>query len=269
MDDVREPPLQRRGPRGPGGVGTSADRPVRRDGAARGRGETRGPTGRGAVRRGERSRGVPGDGKARATRSSRGLLAAAGGRVAGGTARPARGAAGLCYGRATVRGGRRGVRRASQDDAERLAPHGIRGAARRRGVGIVRRRSESSRGIAWAARVREHRGGAGGVSASLIVREAHAKVNACLRVLGVRDDGYHDLESLVIPVDLHDTVTVRLAEGLKVDVHGASALVDAVDAGGMNLALVAALALAQTCGGASRGAEGEIAKRLPVARGLG
>jgi len=107
------------------------------------------------------------------------------------------------------------------------------------------------------------------VSSSPIVRRAHAKVNACLRVLGVRDDGYHELESLVIPVDLHDTITVRGADGLKVDVRGASALVDAVDAGGMNLALVAALALAETCGGASRGAEVEVAKRIPVAAGLG
>jgi 4-diphosphocytidyl-2-C-methyl-D-erythritol kinase len=42
-----------------------------------------------------------------------------------------------------------------------------------------------------------------------------------------------------------------------------------LDAGGMNLSLVAALALAESCGGRIRGAEIRIAKRIPVAAGLG
>ncbi|HEY7400053.1 MAG TPA: 4-(cytidine 5'-diphospho)-2-C-methyl-D-erythritol kinase [Actinomycetota bacterium] len=99
-------------------------------------------------------------------------------------------------------------------------------------------------------------------------RAAHAKINACLRVLGARDDGYHQIETLILPIDLADDVTVRPSPTLRVDVHGESGLADAVEAGGMNLALVAALALAESCGGSS-GALVEIAKRIPVAAGLG
>src|SRR5439155_20999321 len=39
--------------------------------------------------------------------------------------------------------------------------------------------------------------------------EARAKLNVFLRVLGRRADGYHELESLVLPVSFADRVTVR------------------------------------------------------------
>jgi len=99
-----------------------------------------------------------------------------------------------------------------------------------------------------------------------VTRAAHAKINVFLRVLGARADGYHELESLVLPLSLADDVTVTEAARLAVDVHG-----DAKDvpAGGMNLALVAALALAETCGEPRRGADIAIAKRIPVAAGMG
>ena len=46
-------------------------------------------------------------------------------------------------------------------------------------------------------------------------------------------------------------------------------LSEGLDAGGMNLSLVAALAMAEACDGPVRGAEIRIAKRIPVAAGLG
>ncbi|HZD80406.1 MAG TPA: 4-(cytidine 5'-diphospho)-2-C-methyl-D-erythritol kinase [Actinomycetota bacterium] len=101
----------------------------------------------------------------------------------------------------------------------------------------------------------------------VVRREAHGKINVFLRVLGAREDGYHDLESLVLPVALADVVTVRAARSLKVDVQGAAELAGSVPAGGLNLALVAALALAGVSG-ASRGATIRIDKRIPVAGGL-
>jgi 4-diphosphocytidyl-2-C-methyl-D-erythritol kinase len=107
------------------------------------------------------------------------------------------------------------------------------------------------------------------VSEKVVTRDAHAKANAFLRVIGARADGYHEIESLILPLDLHDTVSARPATRLTVDVHGGSGLVDAVAAGGMNLALVAALALAEACDAASAGAAVDVAKRIPVAAGLG
>jgi 4-diphosphocytidyl-2-C-methyl-D-erythritol kinase len=102
-----------------------------------------------------------------------------------------------------------------------------------------------------------------------VTRIAPAKVNVFLRVLGARDDGYHDLESLVLPISLADEVTVTEADTLDVVVDAQVELSEGLDAGGMNLSLVAALALAEACGGHIRGAEIRVTKRIPVAAGLG
>lgn len=106
------------------------------------------------------------------------------------------------------------------------------------------------------------------MTASAVRREAHAKVNLFLRVMGAREDGYHELASLVLPLTLADTVTVRIARELRVEVRGEEPLASAVPAGGLNLALIAALGLAEASAGAS-GALIEIHKRIPVAAGLG
>ncbi|HEU4354961.1 MAG TPA: 4-(cytidine 5'-diphospho)-2-C-methyl-D-erythritol kinase [Actinomycetota bacterium] len=106
------------------------------------------------------------------------------------------------------------------------------------------------------------------MTAREVRREAPAKINVFLRVLRPREDGYHDLESLVVPTSLADVVTVREAEALHVDVRGAPALAGEVPAGGLNLALVAALALGDACPDAG-GAEIVVEKRIPVAAGLG
>ena len=102
-----------------------------------------------------------------------------------------------------------------------------------------------------------------------IVRPAHAKVNLFLRVLGRRDDGYHDIETLILPVSLHDVITVRPASELSVEVSGPAA--PGVPDGDANLALRAARALAAEAGGpaSERGARISIEKRIPVAAGLG
>jgi 4-diphosphocytidyl-2-C-methyl-D-erythritol kinase len=110
--------------------------------------------------------------------------------------------------------------------------------------------------------------GAGVTVERAVSREAHAKLNVFLRVLGAREDGYHELESLVLPISLADTIVARSAPRLQVEIKGDASLAEAVGAGGMNLGLVAALALAEACG-LIRGAEITITKRIPVAAGLG
>ncbi len=89
-----------------------------------------------------------------------------------------------------------------------------------------------------------------------------------LRVHGEREDGYHEIESLVVPISLADQVTVRSSPKLRVAMKGEPALAGDVPVGGLNLALVAALALADECPDAG-GALIEIDKRIPVAAGLG
>jgi 4-diphosphocytidyl-2-C-methyl-D-erythritol kinase len=102
-----------------------------------------------------------------------------------------------------------------------------------------------------------------------IVRAAHAKLNVFLRVLGRRPDGYHDIESLILPISLHDVVTVEPSDELRLEVEGPTSA--GLPGGERNLALRAARALAAEAGGRGRspGATIRIEKRIPVAAGLG
>ena len=97
---------------------------------------------------------------------------------------------------------------------------------------------------------------------------APAKLNPYLRVLRRRDDGFHDIETIVLPLDLADTVRVRPLEGdrFELDVSGPRA--EDVPLGDENLVVRAARALAASAG-AGRGAWIEIEKGVPVAAGLG
>jgi 4-diphosphocytidyl-2-C-methyl-D-erythritol kinase len=101
---------------------------------------------------------------------------------------------------------------------------------------------------------------------SAITVRAHAKLNVFLRVLSRRDDGYHDLESLILPLALHDGLTIRPADGLSLVVTGRHAG-DATP-GEDNLVLRAARTLADATG-SLRGAAIELDKQVPVAAGMG
>ena len=94
-----------------------------------------------------------------------------------------------------------------------------------------------------------------------------AKINVGLRLLGKRPDGFHDIESLVMAIDLVDTLDASAtADGvitLKVVPDGADAPADE-----SNLALRAARLL-QEAGGVEQGAELTLTKRIPAGRGLG
>ena len=99
-----------------------------------------------------------------------------------------------------------------------------------------------------------------------LVENAPAKVNLTLRVHGRRNDGYHDIESLVAFADFGDRLSFSRGDKLTLTVRGPSA----AEAGGGddNLVLKAARALAARCPDVILGAFG-LDKRLPVAAGLG
>ncbi len=44
---------------------------------------------------------------------------------------------------------------------------------------------------------------------------AHAKINLSLRILGRRDDGFHEIESTLVPVALHDSLTIEASKGFQ------------------------------------------------------
>jgi 4-diphosphocytidyl-2-C-methyl-D-erythritol kinase len=100
-----------------------------------------------------------------------------------------------------------------------------------------------------------------------ITLRAHAKLNVFLRVLGRRADGFHDLESLMLPLELHDLVTVRRADGLRLDLSGPASA--GVPPDGANLVLAAAQALLDASSLNGAGADIALDKRIPVAAGLG
>jgi 4-diphosphocytidyl-2-C-methyl-D-erythritol kinase len=97
-------------------------------------------------------------------------------------------------------------------------------------------------------------------------RSAHAKVNLWLNVVGRRSDGYHLLDSLVAFVDLADTLDVRPADRLSLELDGprAAGLTGEPD----NLVLKAARLLADRAGVAPHAAI-RLGKHIPVAAGLG
>jgi 4-diphosphocytidyl-2-C-methyl-D-erythritol kinase len=91
-----------------------------------------------------------------------------------------------------------------------------------------------------------------------------AKVNLGLEVLGLRQDGYHELRTIFQSIDLHDDVTLRPRPrevSVTCDHPG-------VPRDESNLALRAALELRRYAR-LERGVAIEIRKRIPVAGGLG
>ncbi len=41
---------------------------------------------------------------------------------------------------------------------------------------------------------------------------AFAKINLSLKILGKRDDGYHDIDSVMQSISLHDEIIIKLSD---------------------------------------------------------
>jgi 4-diphosphocytidyl-2-C-methyl-D-erythritol kinase len=97
-----------------------------------------------------------------------------------------------------------------------------------------------------------------------VVVEAPAKLNVHLRVTGRRPDGYHELVSVMVPIDLTDRVEVRpAAGGIELACTGRP-----VEGGEGNLVWRAARAFLTRAGNPG-GVSLRLHKRIPVAAGLG
>ncbi|WP_138934832.1 4-(cytidine 5'-diphospho)-2-C-methyl-D-erythritol kinase [Roseovarius arcticus] len=89
---------------------------------------------------------------------------------------------------------------------------------------------------------------------------APAKVNLTLHVTGQREDGYHQIDSLVMFADIGDSLTVRRADRTVLELTGPMA--DKTPPGDDNLVIRAAKLMGVT-------AHITLDKRLPIAAGIG
>src|SRR5438132_3225792 len=92
---------------------------------------------------------------------------------------------------------------------------------------------------------------------------AAAKVNLALEILGKREDGYHEIVTVMVAVDLSDRLTLEDADALELT----SAAPD-IPTDGTNLAVRAAASL-RDAARVERGVRITLDKRIPVAAGLG
>jgi len=97
-----------------------------------------------------------------------------------------------------------------------------------------------------------------------------AKVNLFLKVLSKREDGYHEILSLMQPVSLFDLIDISVDDGDSISVHvlNNSAAALSVPDGPQNLAYKAA-ELFLKAANIKRAVEIDIEKRIPVGAGLG
>ncbi len=95
--------------------------------------------------------------------------------------------------------------------------------------------------------------------------QSPAKINLALQVLGKRDDGFHEIRSLVIAVDLTDHLTFRRTDGGNVTLSCSSSELPTDDS---NLIVRAANVLREHAG-VEASADITLEKNIPVAAGLG
>jgi 4-diphosphocytidyl-2-C-methyl-D-erythritol kinase len=110
----------------------------------------------------------------------------------------------------------------------------------------------------------------------IATRRAPAKINLGLRILGRREDGYHLLESLFVPVDLADELRVEAAPGRPGGVgltliraeDAAEGVLEGIPEDERNLAWRAASRFLEAAGTEAR-VHITLTKRIPSAAGLG
>src|SRR5262245_10186958 len=100
----------------------------------------------------------------------------------------------------------------------------------------------------------------------MITRNAYAKLNLGLEITGRREDGYHDIVSVMQLVDLHDMLVFAPVEGREITLDCDHPVLAAE--GRSNLVWRAARLLQETAKN-KKGAHIELRKNIPLAAGLG
>jgi 4-diphosphocytidyl-2-C-methyl-D-erythritol kinase len=96
----------------------------------------------------------------------------------------------------------------------------------------------------------------------MVTTEAFAKINLSLEILGRRNDGYHELASVMQTVSLADTLDIVAADDVSLVVSGRMVPV------ANNLVMLAAQELRRVAG-TDHGCHISLSKHIPVAAGLG
>ena len=103
------------------------------------------------------------------------------------------------------------------------------------------------------------------MSASTLILPAFAKVNWNLRVRGKRPDGYHEIDTVLQTISLHDTITLSVTDSPGIVFSCDDRL---LPTGADNLVYRAARALQVECA-TGKGAHIRLEKRIPTQAGLG
>ena len=98
-----------------------------------------------------------------------------------------------------------------------------------------------------------------------LIVHAPAKVNLFLEILGKRADGYHELETLLVAVNVYDTLVFQEDESGVIEFRCDDA---AIPQGPTNLVVRSALLVREETG-SKAGVKIWLRKRIPVAAGLG
>ena len=93
-----------------------------------------------------------------------------------------------------------------------------------------------------------------------MIRElAHAKINLALDVVKKRKDGFHELQMIMVPINLFDTLEFELADVITLE----------SDVKIENNSVMKAAKLMQTRFKIDQGAKIKLSKKIPIGAGLG
>ena len=98
-----------------------------------------------------------------------------------------------------------------------------------------------------------------------LIAEAHAKINLHLEVLGIRDDGFHELAMVMQSINLSDQLKMTKSEDNNIILKSNN---NEISNGEDNLIIQAAMLLRNTVANTELGVDIELEKNIPIGAGL-